>query len=193
MRHFIILLSFLFLMVLSSLGANKPTAPIRVPETRITESDLYKTLQHAQEIVHLQAVDLEAAKEENKVVKEELEKAHSANSAAQSNADSLQVKVNEVTDSRNQEASLKDSALDKVDAQKGEISKLNLKVGVLNLEIGKLKFVISAEAGLAVAFLLLWLGVPKFSMQVGLYPIPIGLILTAAAVLGAFSLTWKLL
>ncbi len=125
------------------------------PEPEVSLDDLYKTVEHIQKLAKEQQIELDKAKTENESIKTDLEVATQEYTRAQNDADTLQVQVNKVTDDRNEQARQKDAALDKVDAQKKEITKLTA-------EIHKLKFIICTEAALLALFILLWLGALKW-------------------------------
>lgn len=178
-----LLISLCLLPVLCFAAPKKALPKIEVPavqvEPEITQEDLFKTVQHIQELSREQQKELDAAKAENEKIKNELGLVSIAHSQAQKEADQLQLKVNKVTDDRNKEAALKDAALDKLDVYK-------LKIDKLTKEVRKLKFIISSEAAGLCMLLLLYLGVFKVSF-------PYGILGSIAASGAIFWLTWAIL
>lgn len=178
-----LLVSLCILPVLCFAAPKKPLPRIEVPtvqvEPEITQEDLFKTVQHIQELAKEQQKELDAAKTENEKIKNELGLASIAHSQAKKEADELQVKVNKVTDDRNEQARQKDAALDKIDVLKKEIDKLIA-------HIHKLKWAICSTAAGALFLALMWLGAPRWFP-----PYSIGLTILMP-VLG-FGILWLLI
>lgn len=148
--------------------AQPAAAKIEV-EDKITSDDLRATLVHIQELVKAQQEELAKAHLQNMITTNEL-------NMTLDQSDKLQKEINVVTDDRNLQVQLKNKAL-------SEVVKQSLVIDKQNKEIRKLKTVIAGEAALILAFLLLWLGVPKFSF-------PYGLIGSGVAVISLFGIVY---
>lgn len=176
------LLIFLFLIPLLGFSAQKVTPK----SSEFSLENLRLTLIHTQKLVGEQQAALDEAKVETGLLRENLNISHEALISSQGKTDALQIEINKVTDDRNNQATLKDQALNKVEELKIDISKKNIEIKELHGDIRKLKTIICSQAA-AVAFLLLmWLGAVKWFP-----PYSLGLVFIVPA--GAFWFLWFLL
>jgi len=105
-----LILAFFALLASLAPSLGEPALVAPVAQT-ISREDLRKTVAHIQKLAREQQAELDAAKLENQNIQSQLEISRVTQISAQSSADILQVEVNEITNDRNNQAQLKDSAL----------------------------------------------------------------------------------
>lgn len=177
MKNIVFLLIFSFMALVTQTseaklfgdGKDKKSVAVAPAVVKTTTDDLKKILISVQSLSKRQKAELVEAKKENDAVNKEL-------TSALFNSDTLQKKVDEVTESRNAEAAAKDAALDIVD-------KLKLEINKLTKEVHKLKAIICGQAALVALLICLWLGLPRWSF-------PWGLVATVAAPGLVFGVVW---
>lgn len=164
------LLLSLCLMASLAFGAPKTATPapallplpLPVKEQTISNDDLKKTLEHIIDLAKQEQGELDATKTENDNIKKQnlviqdenvqtkqaLLTATNAHQEALQRADQLQKQVTDLTNDRNNQAKLKDAALDKVDV----LTKENT---ALKTHVNHLKVIICLEAVVLAIFLVL--------------------------------------